>query len=259
MNSPPPFFHACSNTPTLLPLSVSSTSTTSTKSKTRMTITLENMCAPLYHLCPLSSFLIPLKSWIFRHPDFHADRRHALENIERKVPAQRKAQQAAAVPQAQSALLSLPSTPNTSLLAAPNAAPTMSDSIISAGSASAHLASAPALQMQNQFQIEQLQLQVRRLTEEGDDLRTRLRTLERNYDNILVQFVAFQRGMAQQDDLIQNLTFLGNDNGKPFFRFLFVLGYSFSIFYLFLLTWLGGLDHCLGNLPKLLLLRLFWC
>jgi osomolarity two-component system response regulator SKN7 len=29
-------------------------------------------------------------SWTFRHPDFHADRRDALENIKRKVPTQRK-------------------------------------------------------------------------------------------------------------------------------------------------------------------------
>ncbi|KAI5997700.1 HSF-type DNA-binding-domain-containing protein [Pisolithus orientalis] len=29
-------------------------------------------------------------SWTFRHPDFHADRREALENIKRKVPAARK-------------------------------------------------------------------------------------------------------------------------------------------------------------------------
>jgi len=169
----------------------------------------------------LSSFLIPLQSWTFRHPNFHADRRHALENIKRKVPAQRKAQQAVVAAQAQSALLSLPSTPNTSLLAAPTAAPTMSGSIVSTGSASTHLASAPALQTQNQFQIEQLQLQVRRLTEEGDDLRARIRSLERNYENILVEFVGVRRGMAQRDDLIQNLTsyYLGNENGESFFRF----------------------------------------
>jgi osomolarity two-component system response regulator SKN7 len=30
------------------------------------------------------------QSWTFRHPDFHADRRSALENIKRKVPAQRR-------------------------------------------------------------------------------------------------------------------------------------------------------------------------
>ncbi|KAJ3746329.1 response regulator receiver protein [Lentinula detonsa] len=31
-------------------------------------------------------------SWTFRHPNFHADRRDALENIKRKVPASRKSQ-----------------------------------------------------------------------------------------------------------------------------------------------------------------------
>ncbi|KAG5350775.1 hypothetical protein C0989_009327 [Termitomyces sp. Mn162] len=36
------------------------------------------------------------QSWTFRHPDFHADRRDALGNIKRKVPAQRKQQQHAA-------------------------------------------------------------------------------------------------------------------------------------------------------------------
>ncbi|KXN87180.1 Transcription factor prr1 [Leucoagaricus sp. SymC.cos] len=95
-------------------------------------------------------------SWTFRHPDFHADRRDALENIKRKVPAQRKA-----------------------------------------------------------AQIDQLQFEVRRLKEEGDDLRVRLRTLERNYENVLVEMVGFQRGIAQQDNLMQSLIscFLGNENG----------------------------------------------
>jgi osomolarity two-component system response regulator SKN7 len=35
------------------------------------------------------------QAWTFKHPDFHAKRRDALENIKRKVPSQRKAQQAA--------------------------------------------------------------------------------------------------------------------------------------------------------------------
>lgn len=30
------------------------------------------------------------QSWLFRHPDFHADRLEALENIKRKVPGSRK-------------------------------------------------------------------------------------------------------------------------------------------------------------------------
>lgn len=35
------------------------------------------------------------QAWTFKHPDFHAKRRDALENIKRKVPSQRKAQQTA--------------------------------------------------------------------------------------------------------------------------------------------------------------------
>lgn len=70
--------------------------------------------------------------------------------------------------------------------------------------------------MQSQIQIEQLQLEVRRLKEEGDDLRTRIRTLERSYESVLVEMVGFQRGMAQQDGLMQSLLsyFLGSENGK---------------------------------------------
>jgi osomolarity two-component system response regulator SKN7 len=119
-----------------------------------------------------------------------------LENIKRKVPAQRKAQQAAAVAaQAQAvALQSLPNFSSSSLL--PNPAGTV--------------------QTQNQLQMEQLQHEIRRLKEEGDDLRGRLRNLERNYENVLVEMVGFQRGMAQQDGLMQSLIsyFLGNETGK---------------------------------------------
>lgn len=168
-----------------------------------------------------------LQSWTFRHPDFHADRRHALENIKRKVPAQRKAQQQAAVAaaaaqvQVQAAALALPplsSIPNTSLLAASTA---------TNSTAGPHLAPAPTPQTHSQSQIDQLELQVRRLREEGDDLRGRLRTLEKNYDDVLVEFVAFQKGMAQQDGLIQNLMtyFLGNENGQSILLFFFT-GFS---------------------------------
>ncbi|KAL1761223.1 HSF-type DNA-binding-domain-containing protein [Schizophyllum commune] len=89
-------------------------------------------------------------SWTFRHPDFHADRRDALENIKRKVPAQRK-----------------------------NTAPP-----------------APQTHMQSQ---------VSRMEREKEDMQARMRTLERNYQDVLVELVGFQRGMAQQDGLMQNL------------------------------------------------------
>jgi osomolarity two-component system response regulator SKN7 len=144
----------------------------------------------------LTTFLS--QSWTFRHPDFHADRRDSLENIKRKVPAQRKAQQAAAAAaqaHAAAAALSLPSLGS------------QSSSIIPASAATMHA--------QSQLQIDQLQLEVRRLKEEGDDLRGRLRILERNYESVLVEMVGFQRGMAQQDGLMQSLIsyFLGSDNG----------------------------------------------
>ncbi|KAG1849266.1 HSF-type DNA-binding-domain-containing protein [Suillus subalutaceus] len=87
-------------------------------------------------------------SWTFRHPDFHADRRDALENIKRKVPAARK---------------SLPSSSNGVVRA-----------------------------------------------------EERIRVLERQYGDVLVEMVNFQKGMAQQDGLMQGLIqyFLG-EGGKP--------------------------------------------
>ncbi|KAF6750547.1 HSF-type DNA-binding-domain-containing protein [Ephemerocybe angulata] len=133
-------------------------------------------------------------SWTFRHPDFHADGRDALENIKRKVPAQRKS--AASLPPSSSAL------PNSSL--PPNSlSPTNPSST-----------SYPYPQ-QNVVTAE-LQHEVRRLREEGEDLRGRLRSLERSYENVLVEMVGFQRGMAQQDGVMQNLIsfFLGSESGK---------------------------------------------
>jgi osomolarity two-component system response regulator SKN7 len=43
-----------------------------------------------------------------------------------------------------------------------------------------------------------------------------LRNLERNYESVLVEMVSFQRGMAQQDGLMQNLIsyFLGTESGE---------------------------------------------
>lgn len=117
------------------------------------------------------------------------------------MPAQRKAAQAAAAAAAQAqaqataALAAFPSLASQSTIL-PNSATT--------------------LQTQSQLQIDQLQLEIRRLKEEGEDLRSRLRALERNYESVLVEMVGFQRGMAQQDGLMQNLIayFLGSESGK---------------------------------------------
>lgn len=111
-------------------------------------------------------------SWTFRHPDFHADRRDALENIKRKVPAARK---------------SLPTR-------GPHGESPSPSSVT----------------------IEALQAQVERLVQTQDDMSTHIRHLESNYQNVLTEMVNFQRNMAQQDGLMQNLIsyFLQMENGK---------------------------------------------
>ena len=61
-----------------------------------------------------------------------------------------------------------------------------------------------------------LHAEIQRLREEGNNLRGRVRSLEHNYEKVLVEMVAFQRGMAQQDGLMQNMIsyFLGNQSGE---------------------------------------------
>jgi osomolarity two-component system response regulator SKN7 len=61
-----------------------------------------------------------------------------------------------------------------------------------------------------------LQAEIHRLREEGNDLRGRIRNVERNYESVLVEMVTFQRGMAQQDGLMQDMIsyFLGNQSAE---------------------------------------------
>ncbi|KAI0085878.1 winged helix DNA-binding domain-containing protein [Irpex rosettiformis] len=100
-------------------------------------------------------------SWTFRHPDFHADRRDALENIKRKVPAARK---------------------STSHHGGRNSSPSPSSST-----------------------VEALQNQIERMARAQDEMTAHIRNLEVNYQNVLNEMVCFQRNMAQQDGLMQNL------------------------------------------------------
>ncbi|KAG2121937.1 winged helix DNA-binding domain-containing protein [Suillus clintonianus] len=125
-------------------------------------------------------------SWTFRHPDFHADRRDALENIKRKVPAARK---------------SLPSSSNGGFSGGGRGA--SSGSPIP-GESSAELAAVQA-------HVGVLQNSYQSLAEE------RIRVLERQYGDVLVEMVNFQKGMAQQDGLMQGLIqyFLG-EGGERF-------------------------------------------
>jgi osomolarity two-component system response regulator SKN7 len=57
--------------------------------------------------------------------------------------------------------------------------------------------------------------EIRRLKEESEDLRLRMRNLERNYESVIQDMSGFQAGMVKQDGVMQNLLryFLGNDSG----------------------------------------------
>ena len=109
------------------------------------------------------------QSWTFRHPDFHADRRDALENIKRKVPAARKS--------------------------------------TGRGANSPSPASSAT--------VEALQAQIDRMARDQEEMAAHIRSLETNYQNVLSEMVNFQRNMAQQDGLMQNLIqyFLQLENG----------------------------------------------
>ncbi|KAI0344926.1 hypothetical protein BDW22DRAFT_1325847 [Trametopsis cervina] len=117
-------------------------------------------------------------SWTFRHPDFHADRRDALENIKRKVPAARK-------------------------------------STSSSHGGSGVNGGRPASPSPSGSTIEAMQNTIERMARAQDELTAHVRNLEVNYQNVLNEMVCFQRNMAQQDGLMQNLIsyFLQLENG----------------------------------------------
>ncbi|CAL1705834.1 unnamed protein product [Somion occarium] len=114
-------------------------------------------------------------SWTFKHPDFRADRRDALENIKRKVPAARK-----------------------------------STGSVAARGANSPTPSAPSAS------VDAIQAQMDRMQRTQDEMATHISNLERNYQNVLNEMVNFQRNMAQQDGLMQNLIqyFLQLENGR---------------------------------------------
>src|SRR6188768_1725702 len=127
----------------------------------------------LVHLQLLTpSFLFPLQSWTFRHPDFHADRRDALENIKRKVPAARKSSSTAALN------TSLPPSSTHPLSSHPYR---RSPSPISAGGLSGHTHSHGHSLINggshSSGNTAALNAEIQRLKDESDDLRGRIRSL----------------------------------------------------------------------------------
>ncbi|KZV71950.1 winged helix DNA-binding domain-containing protein [Peniophora sp. CONT] len=114
-------------------------------------------------------------SWTFRHPDFHADRRDALENIKRKVPAARKSGRSSTA--AVNARGSTPPPPSGS--------------------------------------VESLQAQVERLLAMQDEMASHIRTLEGNYQGVVNQMIIFQQDMARQDHISKMLItcYVNQNNG----------------------------------------------
>ncbi|KAF7298508.1 Response regulatory domain-containing protein [Mycena kentingensis (nom. inval.)] len=143
-------------------------------------------------------------SWTFRHPDFRADRRDALENIKRKVPAQRKSTTSAAASQ-----MPLPSA--SSYQQAPGYPQSASS-----GSFSGNPYEQGAKFDAMQAQVAGLQAQLSSLSAAHEEVLSHVRNLERSYQEVLVEMVGFQRSMAQQDGLMQNLIqyFLRENNGN---------------------------------------------
>ncbi|ESK92768.1 putative response regulator receiver protein [Moniliophthora roreri MCA 2997] len=143
-------------------------------------------------------------AWTFRHPDFHADRREALENIKRKVPTSRKSQ-------------------------SNNAASTtrpLGDGQTGRGGGSGspgptgyYGAPSQTGMYPDSYQISALQAQIDRLTASQEEMSSHIRSLERNigglernlgglernYHEVLLEMVGFQRNMAQQDSVMQGL------------------------------------------------------
>ncbi|KAJ7460870.1 HSF-type DNA-binding-domain-containing protein [Mycena galericulata] len=147
-------------------------------------------------------------SWTFRHPDFHADRRDALENIKRKVPAQRKSTTSGAP-------IPLPLTPSSSTYAPPAAYPQSTAS--GSFSANPYQSESQNAKIDSlQAQVASMQSQLTSLGAAHDEVLSHVRNLERSYQEVLVEMVGFQRGMAQQDGLMQNLIqyFLRENNGN---------------------------------------------
>ncbi|CCA66665.1 related to SKN7-transcription factor (C-terminal fragment) [Serendipita indica DSM 11827] len=107
--------------------------------------------------------------WTFRHPKFRADHLEGLEDIKRKsAPARRSSGRHAARSKS------------------PSDSPTIKDS------------SEVAL-------VSNLQNQIDQLLQTQHDLKSHIVTLESNYRGVLDEMASFQRSMASQDALIQNL------------------------------------------------------
>jgi osomolarity two-component system response regulator SKN7 len=120
---------------------------------------------------PLRDLRVYTQLWTFRHPDFRAGRHDLLGNIQRK-PRRDSTSGAAADPQS-----------------------TTSGSVAS---------NAHQLEIRN-AEIDSLEARLSSLSATHQDVLSSLRTLECSHYEVIVQMVAFQHSMAQQDGILRGL------------------------------------------------------
>ncbi|KAI6139064.1 winged helix DNA-binding domain-containing protein [Pisolithus tinctorius] len=140
-------------------------------------------------------------SWTFRHPDFHADRREALENMKRKAPAAR--------------------------VSAPSGSATRPSTLGRSGSAGPLGGELKSLQTQtNTLAITAVSrgaaVSERLSKDPTGRSEDRVRGLERCYKDVLGEMVRFQRNLARQGGLMQSLVqyFLRAEGGESAYFFL---------------------------------------
>ncbi|KAG8739475.1 kinase-regulated stress-responsive transcription factor skn7 [Ceratobasidium sp. 414] len=160
------------------------------------------------------------QSWTFKHPDFRADDRDALENIKRKVPAARKSRGGAAP----APTPATPVQPTGTKTEATSPAPEVAASPSGSGSDPTResdtirmlLAQVEAMRANQEATRRAHEEQIEGLRQTAEDMSAHIRNLETNYQNVLGEIVHFQRNMANQDNLMQNLIgyFIGMENKK---------------------------------------------
>lgn len=218
-------------------------------------------------------------SWTFRHPEFHADRRDALENIKRKVPAARKSLPSN-VPSTSLGRSASTGSPGPASVGEIEALQAQTSTLVSHTGAlqnqtssiqsqtttlqsqtNALHAQTAALQTMSsglQSTVSALQQQMASLQAQNDALRTqvgrsdeRIRGLERSYRETLGEMVHFQRNMAQQDGLMQGLIqyFLGVEGGESAFSLLRSTGFWSLFGSSFALSLSTGSSFEMGPVP----------
>ncbi|KIM39853.1 hypothetical protein M413DRAFT_446777 [Hebeloma cylindrosporum] len=166
------------------------------------------------------------QSWTFRHPEFQAGRPERLEFIKRKPTIQRKPAQgdnphgssgsaggtSSGSFSSNSVAGSSSSQSYTSNVAHPYLLNSTSGSRGGRGYGNSKR---PHSESPGPSRAE-MTAEIQRLKDESEDLRVRMRNLERNYEAVIRDMSGFQAGMSQQDGVMKALIryFLGEESGE---------------------------------------------